>query len=44
VVVEIAPHQAERAVALAFAAGFAEADVHPDLAGRPRALVARTRA
>jgi release factor glutamine methyltransferase len=41
VVIEIAPHQAERAVALARAAGFAEAEVHPDLSGRPRALVAR---
>jgi release factor glutamine methyltransferase len=41
VVMEIAPHQAERAVALARAAGFVEADVHPDLTGRPRALVAR---
>ena len=40
-VVEIAPHQAERAVALAVAAGFGEARVEPDLAGRPRALVAR---
>ena len=40
-VVEIAPHQAERAVALAIAAGFSQAEVHPDLAGRPRALVAR---
>ena len=41
VVMEIAPHQADRAVALAEAAGFSEADVHPDLTGRPRALVAR---
>lgn len=40
-VLEIAPHQAEAAVALAYAAGFAEADVRPDLAGRLRALVAR---
>ena len=40
-VIEIAPHQAERAVALAIAAGFSHAEVHPDLAGRPRALVAR---
>lgn len=41
VVMEIAPHQAERAAALARAAGFDHADVHPDLSGRPRALVAR---
>jgi release factor glutamine methyltransferase len=41
VVVEIAPHQAEPAVELAAAAGFAAAEVRPDLAGRPRALVAR---
>lgn len=41
VVVEIAPHQAAEAVAIARAAGFGSADVRPDLAGRPRALVAR---
>jgi release factor glutamine methyltransferase len=41
VVLEIAPHQAEEAMALAFAAGFLEVEVRPDLAGRPRALVAR---
>lgn len=40
-VVELAPTQADDAVALALAAGFAEAHVAPDLAGRPRALVAR---
>lgn len=40
-VVEIAPHQAEAAVAAARGAGFIDADVRPDLAGRPRALVAR---
>lgn len=40
-VVEIAPHQADAVVALAYDAGFVEAKVHPDLAGRPRALVAR---
>jgi release factor glutamine methyltransferase len=40
-VVELAPHQAERALELAEAAGFTEAEVHSDLAGRPRALVAR---
>ena len=41
VVVEIAPHQADRAVQLARAAGFSEVDVHPDLAGRLRVLVGR---
>jgi release factor glutamine methyltransferase len=41
VVVEIAPHQAPRAVELARAAGFDEVDVRPDLAGRLRALVGR---
>jgi release factor glutamine methyltransferase len=40
-VVEIAPHQAERAVELAVARGFIDVDVRPDLAGRPRALVGR---
>lgn len=40
-VIEIAPHQADAAVALAYEAGFVEAEVRPDLAGRPRALVAR---
>lgn len=40
-VVEIAPHQAGRAVTTAFESGFAEAYVRPDLSGRLRALVAR---
>jgi release factor glutamine methyltransferase len=40
-VVEIAPHQADVAVALARAAGFADVDVRPDLTGRARALVGR---
>jgi release factor glutamine methyltransferase len=40
-VVEIAPHQNEATLALASAAGFSEAFVRDDLAGRPRALVAR---
>jgi len=40
VVVELAPPQAEAAVALALAAGFDRALVRPDLTGRPRALVA----
>ena len=39
-VVELAPLQAEAAVALALEAGFTRAVVRPDLAGRPRALVA----
>lgn len=41
VVVEIAPHQAERVVDLARGAGLVGAEVHPDLTGRPRVLVAR---
>ena len=40
-VLEIAPHQAAEARALAAEAGFAEILVRPDLAGRDRALVAR---
>jgi release factor glutamine methyltransferase len=40
-VVELAPHQASAAVALAQAAGFHEIRVAQDLAGRDRALVAR---
>lgn len=40
-VVEIAPHQRAAATALALGAGFAEAEVRPDLAGRARILVAR---
>lgn len=44
VVVEIAPHQAGAAVALARQAGFDEVEVQPDLAGLHRALVARVRA
>jgi len=40
VVVELAPSQAEAAVALALAAGFDRSTVRPDLTGRPRALVA----
>ncbi len=41
IVVEIAPHQADRALELAREAGFSEVDVQPDLAGRPRVLVGR---
>jgi release factor glutamine methyltransferase len=40
-VIEIAPHQAGDALRLALVAGFGEARVLPDLAGRPRVLVAR---
>ncbi|HSZ37278.1 MAG TPA: peptide chain release factor N(5)-glutamine methyltransferase [Acidimicrobiales bacterium] len=42
VVIEIAPHQAEAAAALASELGYAETRVDQDLAGRPRALVARS--
>ncbi|MEO7443534.1 MAG: peptide chain release factor N(5)-glutamine methyltransferase [Acidimicrobiales bacterium] len=40
-VVEMAPHQAGAASALARAAGFRDVEVRPDLTGRPRTLVAR---
>lgn len=40
-VVEIAPHQADAASALARTAGFTGVEVRPDAAGRRRALVAR---
>lgn len=40
-VVEIAPHQRDSAAALALGAGFLEAEVRPDVAGRARILVAR---
>lgn len=40
-VLELAPAQAETAIGLARAAGFGEAVVVPDLAGRDRVLVAR---
>jgi len=40
-VVELAPHQAPHGLALAERAGFDEASVRVDLAGRPRVLVAR---
>ena len=39
-VVELAPHQAERAVDLALAAGFPRAVVRPDLTDRPRIVLA----
>ncbi|MGH9064855.1 MAG: N5-glutamine methyltransferase family protein, partial [Acidimicrobiales bacterium] len=41
-VIELAPHQAGAATSLAAGAGFGDVAVHPDLAGRPRVLVART--
>ena len=41
-VVEIAPHQAGPAQAMATTAGFRHVAVHPDLAGRDRALLARS--
>jgi release factor glutamine methyltransferase len=40
-VVELAPHQAVEAAALALAAGFGEVEIKPDLAGRDRVLIAR---
>jgi release factor glutamine methyltransferase len=40
-VVEVAPHQREQALAAATAAGFTSAGVRTDLAGRDRVLVAR---
>jgi release factor glutamine methyltransferase len=40
-VVELAPHQAGEAIARARTAGFASAEVRPDLTGRDRVLVAR---
>jgi release factor glutamine methyltransferase len=40
-VVELAPHQAAAAVDLAAAAGFTEAEIRLDLAGRQRTLLAR---
>jgi release factor glutamine methyltransferase len=40
-VVEVAPHQADEATALARASGFTNVDVRADLSRRPRALVAR---
>ena len=40
VLVEIAPHQADSAAAVARSAGFAGVTVEPDLAGRPRMVVA----
>lgn len=42
-VVEIAPGQAEAALDRARSAGFDRAEIRPDLAGRPRVLLARRR-
>ena len=42
-VLELAPHQADRAVASAREAGFVDVSVRPDLAGHDRTLVARRR-
>ncbi|MEA2843311.1 MAG: release factor glutamine methyltransferase [Actinomycetota bacterium] len=41
-VVEVAPHQAEAAAAMARETGLVDVEVRDDLAGRPRVLVART--
>jgi release factor glutamine methyltransferase len=41
VVIEVAPHQADRVIGLAHGYGFSDAEVKPDLTGRGRALVAR---
>lgn len=40
-VLELAPAQADEAMAMAGKAGFLEAEIYPDLAGRDRVLVAR---
>jgi len=42
-VVEIASHQADEVDGLARTHGFTNVEIRPDLAGRPRTLVARTR-
>jgi release factor glutamine methyltransferase len=41
VVIELAPHQATAAIAIASSLGFTDVRVEPDLAQRPRALVGR---
>jgi release factor glutamine methyltransferase len=43
VVIELAPHQADAASALAQRLGYVDVRVDPDLSGRARALVGRTR-
>ena len=42
-VIELAPHQADAATAMARRGGFVDVRVEPDLAGRPRVLVAAGR-
>lgn len=42
-VCEIAPHQAEHLIELAHRCGYTEVEVRPDLAARPRVLIARLR-
>jgi release factor glutamine methyltransferase len=42
-VIELAPHQADAATAMARQGGFVDVRVEPDLAGRPRVLVATGR-
>jgi release factor glutamine methyltransferase len=42
VVIELAPHQAEAAMSIATGLGYAGPRVEQDMAGRPRALVARS--
>lgn len=42
-VVELAPHQADAAMAMSRSGGFVDVRVEPDLAGRPRVLVASGR-
>lgn len=41
VVLELAPHQATAVAELAVSVGFASVEIHPDLSGRDRVLVAR---
>ncbi len=43
VALEIAPHQAEEVAAISSRSGLVQVEVHPDLAGRPRTVVARAR-
>jgi release factor glutamine methyltransferase len=43
VIIEMAPHQTEAALRLARSMGYLDVRVEDDLAGRPRALVGRTR-
>ncbi len=43
-VIEMAPHHSARVVDLARGAGFGHVEIRPDLAGRPRTLLARVKA